>query len=226
MNNIKEFLNKFEEKICKKYYKDLLQDASISNHYISILEKYNKFYINNDIFIIEYIYNNFNNDTKCLELFAGIGQSAMGLYNIGFKYIGILDYLKSRCEISKKICKEEKFNIDIFEADFFKDNNLFNYDIIFCNNAVATPLTFGPSGIDCINWDHINYFQIDELEYVKLIKSGTNIKYQSKCIDIQVNIYEKFFKKNNKKDIIINAEYYGKEKLEQNVTFYKINCVP
>ena len=130
-------LEKLEFKISTNYNQELLEDKA--THYSGMINN-NRIFGHNDIFIINYIYNNYPKNTHCLDLFAGIGQSAIALYNYGFKNIGLLEFDKYRGNLSKKICSENNYGINIIIDNFFDNQELYNYDLIFTNNAVNLSL--------------------------------------------------------------------------------------
>lgn len=133
----KNLLKTFEKKIAQKYKEDFLNDNS--THYKEMVLQ-ERIFGTNDFFIINYIYNNFNKNKSCLDLFAGIGQSAIALNLLKFNCVGLLEFDKYRTDLANKICKEENINIKVIYDDFYNNNDVFNYDLIFSNNAVASVL--------------------------------------------------------------------------------------
>ena len=96
----------------------------------------NKMFCGQDLFLIKYISNNFNKNTKCMDFFAGIGQCALGLYELGFTNQTILECEYRRTFVSKKIILYNNYNIKILTNYFenISDEILDNIDLIFTNN--------------------------------------------------------------------------------------------
>lgn len=136
--NIDKILYNFENLISTTYYNLFLDDPS--PHYKNLVIK-NKIFGTDDLYLIKYINHNFNKKTKCLDLFAGIGQCAMGLDLLKFTNTGLLEFDKYRYDLTNKICQENNLNVHVIYDDFFVNKDLFNYDLIFSNNAVATVLS-------------------------------------------------------------------------------------
>ena len=136
--DINIILKNLEKNIISTYKDDFIKEDS--SYYSRCITRGELFARDDDYFLITYINNNFKKITSCMELFAGIGNTAMGLYLLNFKNIGILEKVESRVKLAEKICKDQKINIKIISGDFFKNTNIFNYDLLFCNNAVASIL--------------------------------------------------------------------------------------
>ena len=132
-------LKTFEKKISSKYNQLFLNDRS--THYKTML-KNNRIFGTLDLFIIDYINKHFGKNISCCDIFAGIGQSAMGLYLLGFKHVGILEYDNYRVNLANTICNNEKLQVKIIGDNFFNNNDIYNFDLIFSNNAVATILNY------------------------------------------------------------------------------------
>ena len=134
---INNLLTNFENKISNTYQNIFNNDTS--SHYKTMITQ-NRIFGKNDLFIINYIYNNFNKNISCLDLFAGIGQSVMGLHLLGFTTLGLLEFDKYRTDLASTICNEENLNIKIISDDFYKNEEIFDYEVLFTNNAVNSTL--------------------------------------------------------------------------------------
>jgi len=133
----RKILKEFELKISGEYKDLFLSDNS--THYKNMIRQ-NRIFGSNDTYIINYINENFNRHTKCVDLFAGVGQSAMALYKLGFTKVGLLEFDRYRTDLAKRICTDCHFDIKIICDNFLNNQDIFTYDLLFTNNAVATIL--------------------------------------------------------------------------------------
>ena len=56
--------------------------------------------------------------------------------------VGLLEFLEYRTNLATKICKNEDMNIEVITGDFFTNKDLFNYDLLFCNNIAAPVVNY------------------------------------------------------------------------------------
>lgn len=97
------------------------------NYYLSLSTIYDK----NMLDLVIYIFKNFKNNTKFIELFSGIGQFSYLLSKFGFESLTILDFDQNRLDhfdVLKSVC-----------ADFFSID-LSSYDCVFMTNSINTTL--------------------------------------------------------------------------------------
>ena len=158
----------------------------LSDSYYSSLKN---IYDNNILDIVIYLFNNFKNNSKIIELFSGIGQTSYLLTKFGFNNLEILDFSKERLN---------HFNeVKSIHHDFFS-YNLDEYDCVFMTNSINTCL--------CDNIDeqikiYDNFLKKKEnnVLIINYLKYGD---YSMKYSNILINYFKK-----NYNFTFLNSEY-------------------
>ena len=98
-----------------------------------------------------WLFNNVDKRSKIIELFAGIGQCSLFLYELGFSNLTISDFDSNRCNFYKQLhynrntnticrdCNLDYNNINSLVSDYYHVN-LNNYDVVFFGNAINSSL--------------------------------------------------------------------------------------
>jgi hypothetical protein len=117
-----------------------LDHKNLGNYYLNRI-KAEKIIDNNDRYVLKYLQKYFPLNTKILELFAGIGQSASILGLLGFKDVHMLEFELDRCQYAKYLNQKLELKTQIIQQDFFTfGDEILKYDLIFSVNADATCL--------------------------------------------------------------------------------------
>jgi len=112
------------------YIKNYINKNLLSDLYYSSLKNV---YDNNILDVVVYLFNNFKNNAKIIELFSGIGQTSYLLSKFGFNKLEILDFSNDRLH---------HFNeVKSIYHDFFS-YNLDEYDCVFMTNSINTCLCY------------------------------------------------------------------------------------
>ena len=129
--SLEEMAKIFFNKLMKdenKFIIDIINDKLINDTYYTSLKN---IYDDNILDVIIYIFNNFKNSSKIIELFSGIGQTSYLLTKFGFNCVNILDFELSRLNM---------FNdVNSICDDFFK-HDLNKYDCVFMTNSINSTL--------------------------------------------------------------------------------------
>ena len=133
--SINNKINIFGESL-KEKYKYILQKCNHNedNFYNGRLRnKY--YYVDYEIEIIKYIYNNFSNNIKILECGSGICQISLGLSYLNFQCTGT-DLSIERIEKAQLLNNELETNVIIKNEDMF-NINYDNYDVVIFTNVAG-----------------------------------------------------------------------------------------
>lgn len=168
-----------------KQYIDTHPKLSIDSYYSSLKNVYDA----NILDVMIYIFNNYKNNAKIIELFSGIGQTGYLLTKIGFNNVTILDFSSERLNYFEELKS--------VYADFFT-YSLDDYDCVFMTNCINTCLC---DNIDkqIIIYDNFLKKKENNVLIINYVKYGDySMKYSKILIDYLKNKYTVTF---------LNSEY-------------------
>jgi hypothetical protein len=126
-------MKKMSDKMLNEYKFFCLNDT----YYIDRNLK-KKFWKEQEIYIIKYVFNNFNKSNIFItDCFAGWGQVGLILNKLGYTNIKVLEFDQDRVNIGKEIAKKEKCNnITFICDDFFKNTEILKSQLFISVNSV------------------------------------------------------------------------------------------
>ena len=124
------------KKLCMEGEKYEGKNTLHNDSYVMNKNRNNRMLNEQDLYLVQYINNNINKNTKVLEIGAGIGQSSFALDSLGFKDVSILECIFRRTYVSTKIILYNNLDIKIF-TEYFENltpDVINTFGLIFTNN--------------------------------------------------------------------------------------------
>jgi predicted RNA methylase len=97
------------------------------------------FYDSDDASIMEFIWKEYSEGSRILEIAAGCGQVSFALERCGFEHIEFCEFDERRVQFSEDIKKSINSNCHIHSCDY-RELDLQQYKLIFVMNAVSSAL--------------------------------------------------------------------------------------
>ncbi len=113
-------------------------ESGLYDYYARRLEK-GSIIAKDDAFIIEYIFKNYDKESRILEIAAGCGQVSFALERCGFRKIDFSEFDRKRVAFGNAIKLELDSQVKIFITDY-RELELQVYDVVFVMNAESSSL--------------------------------------------------------------------------------------